>query len=107
MNCTKKITLTGYTVRFTDRREPRPRTIHEDVYALDKDGVEALSLLGLDVADMIAAKYGRGGYHVVSVERISPRQTVTLDLSRIWAYAAAETQANCQALTNLEGNADA
>lgn len=51
MNCTKKITITGYRVRYADLREPKPRTIREEVYALDKDCMDALALLGLNAAD--------------------------------------------------------
>ena len=103
MNCTKKITLTGYRVRYADLREPKPRTIHDAVYVLDKDDVAALALLGQNVADFITARYERGGYHVVSVERCTPRHTVTLDLSKIWEYAAAEAAAKSQSIVNLEG----
>ena len=43
LTCTKRITITGYLVRYVDLREPKPRNIHEKVYALDKDGTEAYS----------------------------------------------------------------
>ena len=88
MNCTKKITLTGYLVKYADLREPKPRTIYEEVYTLDKDGVDALALMGLNVADFITARYERGGYHVTSVERITPKRVITLDLCQLWTAAA-------------------
>lgn len=88
MNCTKKITLTGYMVKYADLREPKPRTIHEEVYTLDKDGVDALALMGLNVADFITARYERGGYHVTSVERITPKRVITLNLCQLWTEAA-------------------
>lgn len=88
MNCTKKITITGYRVRYADLREPKPRTVHEEVYPLDKDALAALNLLGLDVADFITARYERGGYHVASVERISPKRIVSVDLRQLWDEAA-------------------
>lgn len=87
MNCTKKITITGYRVRYADLREPKPRAIHEEVYALDKDALAALNLLGLDVADFITARYERGGYHVVSVERIAPKRIISVDLRQLWNEA--------------------
>lgn len=93
MNCLKKLILTGYRVRYVDLREPKPRPIREEVYALDKDGVDALALLGQNVADFITARYERGGYHVTGVERLMPRHTVTLDLSKLWEYAAMEGNA--------------
>ena len=88
MKCTKKITITGYTVKYADLREPKPRTIREEVYTLDKDGVDALSIMGLNVADFITARYERGGYHVISVERISARRMVTVDLLQLWEQMA-------------------
>lgn len=88
MKCTKKITITGYTVKYADLREPKPRTVHEEVYTLDKDGVDALTLMGLNVADFITARYERGGYHVASVERIAPKRVIMLNLCRLWAEAA-------------------
>ena len=87
MNCTKKITITGYRVRYADLREPKPRTIHEEVYTLDKDGVDALNLMGLDVAGFISARYERGGYHVTNVERITPKRVAVLDLRQLWEEA--------------------
>ncbi len=88
MNCIKTITLTGYTVRFVDLREPKPRTVREEVYTLDKDALAAQGLLGLNAADFIAARYERGGYHVMSVERIPARRIVTIDLCKLWSDAA-------------------
>lgn len=88
MNCTKTITLTGYRVRYVDLREPKPRTIREEVYTLDKDGLDALALMGLNVADFITARYERGGYHVTSVERITPKRVIMLDLCQLWTEAA-------------------
>ena len=87
MNCTKKIAITGYLVKYADLREPTPRPIHEEVYTLDKDGVDALTLLGLNVADFITARYERCGYHVTSVERITPKRTAVVDLRQLWNEA--------------------
>lgn len=84
MTCTKRITITGYLVRYADLREPKPRTIHEDVYTLDKAGIEALGLLGMNVADFITARYERGGYHVTSVERINHKRVAVIDLCQLW-----------------------
>lgn len=87
MTCTKRITITGYLVRYADLREPKPRTIHEDVYTIDKDGMEALALMGLNVADFITARYERGGYHVTSVERINTKRVAEIDLCQLWNQA--------------------
>lgn len=84
MNCTKELTLTGYQIRYADLREPKPRTIHDEVCVLDRDSLDALGQLRLSVADFIAARYERGGYHVISLERIAPRRVAKLDLHQIW-----------------------
>ena len=88
MTCTKQISMTGYLVRYVDLREAKPRTTHEDVYVLDKDALAALGLLGLNVADFITARYERGGYHVISVERIPQKRTAEINLLKVWQCAA-------------------
>jgi len=50
--------------------------------------------MGLNVADFITARYERGGYHVISVERISARRTVAVDLHQLWEQAATAEEAN-------------
>ena len=91
MTCTKQISMTGYLVRYVDLREAKPRAAHEDVYVLDKDALAALGLLGLNVADFITARYERGGYHVISVERIQQKRTAEINLLKVWQNASPET----------------
>lgn len=88
MNCTKQISMTGYLVRYVDLREPKPRTVHESVYVMDKDALAAMGLMGLNVADFITARYERGGYHVISVERIQQKRTAEINLLKVWQCAA-------------------
>ena len=102
MNCNKRITLTGYTVRCVDLREPKPRKHREDVYVIDKEMAGALAALGLNAADMIEARYERGGYHVTGVERIPARRVVNLDLLQLWAAAADEAGATHQTAEEME-----
>ncbi len=85
MTCTKQISMTGYLVRYVDLREAKPRAAHD---VLDKDALAALGLLGLNVADFITARYERGGYHVISVERIQQKRTAEFDLLKVWQCAA-------------------
>ncbi len=92
MNCTKQISMTGYLVRHVDLREPKPRTVHESVYVMDKDALAALGLLALNVADFITARYQRGGYHVISVERIQQKRTAEINLLKVWQCAAPESR---------------
>ena len=88
MTCTKQISMTGYIVRYVDLREAKPRTAHESVHVMDKDALTALGLIGLNVADFITARYERGGYHVISVERIPQKRTAEFDLLKVWQCAA-------------------
>ena len=88
MNCTKQISMTGYLVRYVDLREPKPRTVHESVYVMDKDALAAMGLMGLNVADFITARYERGGYYVISVERIQQKRTAEINLLKVWQCAA-------------------
>ena len=88
MTCTKLISMTGFHVRHVDLREPKPRTIRDSVYVMDKDALAALGLLGLNVADFITARYERGGYHVISVERIQQKRTAEINLLKVWQCAA-------------------
>ena len=88
MTCTKQISMTGYLVRYVDLRETKPRAAHESVYVMDKDALAALGLLGLNVSDFITARYERGGYHVISVERIQQKRTAEFDLLKVWQCAA-------------------
>ncbi len=92
MNNTKKITLTGYLVKYVDLREPKPRTQYEVVNPIDRDALAALGLLGLDVSEYITARYTRGGYHVISVERLTPKRTAIIDLQQLWEQSSLESQ---------------
>ena len=82
--------MTGYLVRYVDLREAKPRTAHESVHVMDKDALAALGLLGLNVADFITARYERGGYHVISVERIQQKRTAEINLLKVWQNASPE-----------------
>lgn len=87
MNCLKPITLTGYVVRFVDLRKPNTRKVQEEIFALDKDTLAALALLGLNVAGFIEAKYAHGGYHVTGMERIHGLRAAEIDLCMLWEIA--------------------
>ena len=90
MTCTKQISMTGYLVRYVDLREAKPRST-EDVYVLDKDALAALEALRMNVADFITARYERGGYHVIGVERIHQKRTAEINLLKFWQNAAPES----------------
>lgn len=87
MTCTKQISMTGYLVRYVDLREPKPRTIHESVYVMEKYALAALGLLGLNVADFITTRYEHGGYHVIGIEPIKPKRVSEVDLCQLWKAA--------------------
>lgn len=88
MTCAKQISLTGYLVRHVDLRETKPRSVNEeDVYVMEKGALSALCLLGLSVTEFITARYERGGYHVISVERIPKKRTAEINLLKVWQCA--------------------
>lgn len=92
MTCTKLISMTAFLVRYVDLREAKPRkVVVEDVYVMDKDTLAALTALGLNVADFITARYERGGYHVIGVERIRHKRTAEINLLKFWQNAAPES----------------
>lgn len=84
MACTKKIVLTGYRVQYIDLREPKPRTPKETIHVADRQWLDAMGLIGYNVADAIKSRYERGGYKVFAVEPIKPKRVVELDLCRLW-----------------------
>ena len=88
MTCTKQISMTGYLVRYVDLREPKPRTVHEGLYVMDKDALAALGLLGLNVADFITARYERGGYYVIGIAPAKPKRVAEIDLRQLWEQSA-------------------
>ena len=97
MTCTKRISMTGFLVRYVDLREPKPRSIHEDVYVLDKDVLTALGLMGLNVLDFITTRFERGGYHVIGIAPAKPKRVAEIDLCQLWEQSAPfSTSGNCE-----------
>lgn len=91
MTCTKLISMTGFLVRYVDLREPKPRTIHESVYVMDKDALAALGLMGLNVLDCITSRCEHGGYHVIGIEPAKPKRVAEIDLCQLWEQSATPT----------------
>lgn len=79
--------LTAYRVQYVDMREPKPRTIHTEVYVLDAGTIGALSHTGQAVPDFIRRRYETGGYMVITVEREPGRRQIPLDLQALWRSA--------------------
>ena len=90
MTCTKLISMTAFLVRYVDLREAKPHCTHEDVYVLDKDALNALEALRMNVADFITARYERGGNHVIGVEGVSNNRAVEINLLKFWQNASPE-----------------
>lgn len=88
MTCTKRISMTGYLVRYVDMRAAKPRSVKEDIYVMDKDALAALGLMGLNVLDFITARYERVGYHVISIAQEKPRRVAEIDLCQLWGQSA-------------------
>lgn len=53
MKCRKQLVLTGYRVQFVDLREPKPRTPQEQIHVVDRQWLDAMGLVGRNVADHI------------------------------------------------------
>ena len=88
MTCTKRISMTGFLVRYVDLREAKPRTAHESVHVMDKDAMTALGLMGLNVLDYITTSYERGGYHVIGIAPAKPKRVAEIDLCQLWEQSA-------------------
>lgn len=84
MKCTKKIVITAYKVKYVDLREEKPRTPREEICTIDKDWADAMGLLHLDITDAIRTRYERAGYKAFSIEKITPKCEVTLDLNQLY-----------------------
>ena len=84
MKCTKRIVITAYKVQYVDLRERTPRTPSEEIYTIDKDWADAMGLLHLDITDAIRNRYERAGYKAFSIERITPKCEVRLDLNKLY-----------------------
>lgn len=84
MKCTKKIVITAYKVQYVDLREEKPRTPREEIYTIDKDWADAMGLLHLDISDAIRTRYEKAGYKAFSIEKITPKCEVTLDLNKLY-----------------------
>lgn len=96
MKCRKQIVLTGYRVQFVDIRELKPRTPKEDVYVADRQWLDVMNYLELNVSDVIKTRYEQRGYKVLGIEPIKPKRVVELDLCQLWESAeppATEAQA--------------
>ena len=85
MTCKKQLVLTGYRVQYIDLREPKPRTPKEEVYVMDAQWLDALSLLHIIPGDTVKNKYERAGYKVFAVEPIKPKRVVELDLCQLYS----------------------
>lgn len=84
MKCRKQLVLTGYRVQFADLREPNPRTPQEQIHVVDRQWLDAMGLIGHNVADAIKHQYEMGGYKVFSVEPIKPKRVAEINLCQLW-----------------------
>lgn len=81
---TRQLTLTGYTVQFVDMREPKPRTMRQELFVIDSETISALNLVGQGIPEYIRARYERGGFHVCTCEKNPGRRQIPLDLQQLW-----------------------
>lgn len=104
MKCRKQLVLTGYQVQFVDLREPRPRAPQEQIHVADRQWLDAMGLIGHNVADAIKSQYEKGGYKVFSVQPIKPKRVIELDLCQLWneAELAATEESPAGEVANVE-----
>jgi len=88
MKCRKQLVLTGYTVKYVDLRESKPRPLYTEVFTLEKADSDALAALGMNVANFITDRYKRSGYHVTNLERINSNRHAFVDLYQLWEQSA-------------------
>lgn len=88
MKCKKQLVLTGYRVQFVDLREPKPRTPQKRIHVADNQWLDAMGLIGHNVADSIKSQYERAGYKVFAVEPIKPKRVAEIDLCQLWEQLA-------------------
>lgn len=89
MKCRKQLVLTGYRVQFVDLREPKPRTPKELIHVADRQWLDAMGLVGHNVAYHIKSQYERAGYKVFAVEPIKPKRVAEIDLRKLWEQTPA------------------
>ena len=106
MKCRKQLVLTGYRVQFVDLREPKPRTPQEQIHVADHQWLDAMGLIGHNVADAIKSQYEKGGYKVFSVQTIKPKRVVDLDLWQLWNEAKPPISEEVPAATTEEEAAE-
>lgn len=87
MNCRKQIVMTGYHVQFVDLREPKPRTVYEETYVLDRKFIDALGVARINLIDYITQKYAKAGYHVCNVQKAHSKRAAYVDLRQMWEDA--------------------
>ena len=102
MKCRKQLVLTGYRVQFLDLREPKPRTPQEQIHVADRQWLDAMGLIGHNVADAIKSQYEKGGYKVFGVQPITPKRVVEIDLCQLWNEAEPPISEEVPATTTEE-----
>lgn len=106
MKCRKLLVLNCYRVRFLDLREPKPRTVQEQIHVMDSQWLDALGLLGQNVTGNIRDQYERAGYKVISVEPIKPKRVAEIDLCNLWEQMAPAADTRTPATAAEEDDAE-
>lgn len=86
MKSIKRITVTGYTVEYVDLREPKPRAIYTEIAAFDTDVITAANTLGVEFTGYIRQRYGRSGYHILTITKIGRRECF-VDMGELYQRA--------------------
>ena len=104
MKCRKQIILNGYRVQYVDLREPKPRTPKDLIHVADRQWLDAMGLVGRNVADHIKSLYEKEGYKVFAIEPLKPKRVVELDLCQLWneAEPPAIEESPAEEIANVE-----
>lgn len=75
--------LTGYSVKYLDLREPKPREPKFKIMVYDCDMLKALEMLGQNVTDHIEARFAKGGYKVLEIKKAG-FTAVGIDMEKLY-----------------------
>ena len=72
----RTVTMTGYTIKYVDLRQSKPRTVNKETVVLDADTIRAAGIVGVEITDHIKRYFEKGGYSVISVTKGDKREAV-------------------------------
>ena len=89
LNLKQKIVLVAFEVDYYDRREVKPRTLHQERVVLNGGRLNALDRLGIRPVSWIVQQFESQGYAVQQVKK-GQSMDAQVDLTALWSKTAAE-----------------